>query len=184
MNWIAPRTPHQAARLARHWTRAKVWSSIIAKVAQCSAHSCPALEQAPWFLVMQGFLEAVKQHRQQPRIFFTQGLRCLQNSSFLSFRHREANTLHWSDPLREWKLWRAWFSHRGHGMTPAFVTFLQCWWSTWTGLLHKCPINWQDWRDIELRYLSTSACMHPAWQKLFNALLMFARNRNRQRDSW
>ena len=30
-------------------------------------------------------------------------------------------------------------------------TFLQYWWSTWTGQPHECPINWQDWQDIELR---------------------------------
>ena len=32
------------------------------------------------------------------------------------------------------------------GMLP----FLQYWWSTWTGLLHESPINWQHWKDIEL----------------------------------
>ena len=38
-----------------------------------------------------------------------------------------------------------------HWLTPACVPFLQYWWWMWTGLLHKCPINWQLWRDIELR---------------------------------
>ena len=45
MNWINARTPHQLARLARHWTStgAYTYSSGTAKLVQCSAHSCPEL---------------------------------------------------------------------------------------------------------------------------------------------
>ena len=45
------------------------------------------------------------------------------------------------------------------------------------------PINWQGWQNIELAQVITSACFLSAWQKLCNALLILARNRNRQHDS-
>ena len=39
---------------------------------------------------------------------------CLENSNFFSSQQCEEDTLHWSDPLQEWKLWREWFSRGGH----------------------------------------------------------------------
>ena len=39
MKWIAARTPHQLARLARHWTSTNACCSSTAKVVQCSALS-------------------------------------------------------------------------------------------------------------------------------------------------
>ena len=48
-------------------------------------------------------------------------------------------------------MWREWFSHSGHWLTPAWcVPLLRDWWSIWTALLHVCNINWQDWQDIKL----------------------------------
>ena len=51
VNWIAARMPHQVvARLARHETSTSDTGSCMfsstAKIVQCSAHSCPELEQA------------------------------------------------------------------------------------------------------------------------------------------
>ena len=51
-------------------------------------------------------------------------------------------------------------------------------------------VNWPPaWTPHQLARLfsswtSTSACMLPAWRKLFKALLILSRNRNRQRASW
>ena len=47
--------------------RVLMYSSRMAEFLQCSAHSCPELQQATWFLVATGFLEAVTQQHQQPR---------------------------------------------------------------------------------------------------------------------
>ena len=50
-------------------------------------------------------------------------------------QHCEGDILHWPDPLRTLKLWREWFSHSGHLLTPEcvpFLQYLQCWWSLWT----------------------------------------------------
>ena len=55
MSSIAAWMSYQLATLARHWTRANVFSSSMAKV-QCSA---------TWFLVATGFLEALTQQHQQ-----------------------------------------------------------------------------------------------------------------------
>ena len=88
----------------------------------------------------------------------------------------------WS--LARLKLWSEWFSHTGHRLTPACVPFRKYLGLMWTGLLHERPINWQGWQNIELAQVITSACFLSAWQKLCNALLILARNRNKQRDSW
>ena len=61
VNWIAARMPHQLARLARHWIRANVCSSSIAKVVQCSAQSRSEPDEATWSLVVTGFVEAITQ---------------------------------------------------------------------------------------------------------------------------
>ena len=122
----------------------------MARFVQCSAHSCPGLERATWFLVATGFLEAVTQQHQQPRILLTQGLRRLPKFSSLRF---QTDTLYWSERWRGWRLGREWFSHSGHWLTPVCLPFLQYWWSIWTGLLHEGHINWQDWQDIELAQL-------------------------------
>ena len=142
--------------LARHWTRANVFSSSMANV-QCSA---------TWFLVATGFQEAVTLQHQRLKLFPTQGLRCLPSSSFFSFQHCEGDTLHWSTPLRKWKLWREWFAHKCHWLTPACEPFLQYWWSIWAPLLHGCPINQQHWQDIERGQMWMFFL--PAWQE-FNA---------------
>ena len=95
-------------------------------------------------------LETVTRQHQQLSHFPTQGLRCLPSSSLLGFQHCRGETLHWSDLWRGRKVWRRWFSHSGHWLTPARVPFLQHWWSIRIGLLHEHPINGQDSPDIEL----------------------------------
>ena len=70
-------------------------------IATRMAHSFSELEQAPRSLSHSSI--------SNQRIFPTQGLRCLPSSSFFSFQHCEGHTLHWSDPLRKWQLWREWF---------------------------------------------------------------------------
>ena len=61
---------------------------------------------------------------EQKTLFPTQGLRCLENSSFLSFQHCQGDTIHWPDPLRIWKLWREWFCHNGQLLAHACVPFI------------------------------------------------------------
>ena len=75
----------------------------MAKVVQGSAHSCSEPEQATCFLINTGFLEAVTQQHQQPRLLPKKAL-----------------------------------------------PFLRYCWSIWTGMLHDCHINLQDWQDVEL----------------------------------
>ena len=62
-------TPHQLARLAKHWTSTSdhkcLFSFSMAKVVQCSAYSCSESEQATWFLINTEFLEALTQQHQQ-----------------------------------------------------------------------------------------------------------------------
>ena len=94
MNWIAARMSNELARLVRH-CRANVCCSSMAKVVQCCAHSRS-----------------------------NQNLRCLPNSSFLSFQHWEGHTIHWFDPVRKWKLGRKWFSQSSDCLTRACVCFL------------------------------------------------------------
>ena len=48
------------------------------------------------------------------------------------------------------------------------VLSVRYWWLLWTGLLHECPFNWQDWQDIEREQMFVL----PAWQKLFDARLI------------
>ena len=92
INWIAAQIPHQLATPARHWTMANL-CSFMAKVVWCSTLSDSELEQSTRLLVAVSNSSIRNQ-----RIFPTQGLRCLENSSFLSFQHCEGHTLHWSDP--------------------------------------------------------------------------------------
>ena len=61
---------------------------------------------------------------EQKTLFPTQGLRCLENSSFLSFQHCQGDTIHWPDPLRIWKLWREWLCHNSQLLTHACVPFI------------------------------------------------------------
>ena len=388
MNWIAAWTPHQLARLAKHWTSTSdhkcLCSFSMAKVVQCSAYSCSESEQATWFLINTGFLEALTQQHQQLsssqhkvsglpnssflkiakdtlfidltlskmatlermvlsqwwlldtcmcdlclvlaiRVidiwtgllnhcpfnwqdrkdielwFFQHGKICSVLGSFLlgtgtgnvipgnewipASRQKTASATKESSwrkvcgvcqtyqlltlrrthcaliwpfartetlerlVLSQWWLldtcmcdlclvlairvidiwtgllnhcpinWRSSSQHKVWGvcLSPAFSAFdiarqtlfidlalgnnenweengslrvvtacacLQYWCSIWTGLLHERPINWQGWQNIELAQVITSACFLSAWQKLCNALLILARNRNKQRDSW
>ena len=96
MNWIAARTPRQLARLARNWTSTSDTSAYILPAWQnlFNAHSCPELEQATWFLVATGFLEAVtQQHHQQRNLLHTrfQGPGKLQLFQ-LSLRRRHSSS--------------------------------------------------------------------------------------------
>ena len=116
------------------------------------------------------------------KLFPTKGPRCLPNSSFFSSPHCEADTLHWSDPLRTWKLWKKWFSHSGHCLTPVCVPSLRYWWWIWTGLLHERPIKWQDWQDIELAQVLTFFQHGRAINVRCSAHSCL--NRNRQPDYW
>ena len=119
MNWIAAWTPHQLARLARHWASTSEVPIFFrhGKFVQCIAHSCWELEQATRILIKTGFLEAITQQHQQLRLFPTQGLTCLPNSSFLSFQHSDGDTLHWCDLWPWWKV-RTWHLHE----CPFFTT--------------------------------------------------------------
>ena len=150
MSWIAAWTPHQLARLARHWTSTSAYFFQHGKICSMLCSFLLEPEQTTWLLLNTRFLQAVTRPHQQLRLFPTQGLRCLPNSSCLSVQHCEGDTLHWSDPLRKWKLWREWFSHKIHWLTPACVPCLRYWWLIWTGLLHERPSNRQDWQDIKL----------------------------------
>ena len=150
--------------------RANVCSFSMAKVVWCSAHSCSDLQQATWFLVATGVLEALKEQH------WTQGLRCLPNSSFPSLQYCEGDTLHRSDPWQNKSTWD-WceldccMNATSIGKTgkdtlcidltlcengnfgenvSTCVPFQQYWWSIWTGQLHECRVNWHDRQDIEL----------------------------------
>ena len=154
--------------------------SSMAKFVTSSAHSCSELEEAARFQVATGFLEALSQLHQQLRLIPTQGLRFLPDFK-LSTLWRRHSSLIWSfGKIKAQSCERDWFSHSGHWLTPACLPFLQHWWLIWTALLHERPINWQDWKDIELGQVFAL----PAWQDLFNPSHILARNWNRQRDSW
>ena len=118
-----------------------------------------------------------------PRIFLTQGLRRLPKSSFLSFQHCEADTLRWSELWRGWKLWRGW----SRMVLSQWSQSDTCMCSLSSVLV--IDMNWiVAWTPHQLARLarhwtSTGACILPARLKLFNALLILARNRNRQHDS-
>ena len=73
--------------------------------------------------------------------------------------------------LRKWKLWREWFSHNCHCLTPACVLSVPHWWLMWTRLLHQCVINWQDWQNIKLGLVLVLLTS----QNLSNVLLILAR---------
>ena len=77
--------------------------------------------------------------------------------------------------LCKWRLWREWFSHSGHCLTPACVCVCVCvlsvrYWLIFTGWLHERLINWQVWQDIELGQVFVFA----PWQNLFNSLFILA----------
>ena len=84
----------------------------------------------------------------------------------LSTLRRRHSSLIW--PFAKWKLWREWLSHSGHCLTLACVLSVRDWWLLWTGLLHECPFNGQDWQDFERGQIFVL----PAWQKLFDARLI------------
>ena len=134
MNWIAAWTPHQLARLARLTSEVPIFFRH-GKLVQCVAHSCWELEQATRILIKTGFLEAITQQHQQLRLFPTQGLTCLPDSSFLRFQHSDGDTLRWSDLWPWWKL-RTWHLHE----CPFFTT----------RLLHERAIYLQELQDIDL----------------------------------
>ena len=125
------------ATLARRWTTANV-CSFMAKVVWCSSLSGSELEQATWFLLA-GSNSTIR----NKTLFPTQGLRCLADFSFLGFQLWEGDTLHWSDPVRKWKLWREWFSHGDHLSRWSLLDRCMCArcskrWLIGTGLLHQC----------------------------------------------
>ena len=173
VDWIAARMPIQWARLARLWTRANFCSSSMAKVVWCSAHSCPELEQEKWFLVMTGFLQAVRRRHQQPKNLLD--TRSEVSAKLKLSQNCERDTLHWSDPLREWKLWREWLSHSGHCLTTCMCALCSGLVITVGWIAARMPIQWA--RLARLFVL-------PACQDLFNPLLILARNWKSQRDSW
>ena len=102
MNWIAARTPHQLARPARHWTSTSDTSAYILPAWHQLFNALLTLARTETGNVIpgsSGFPGSCHKQHQQRRLFPKQGLRCLPNSSFLSFRHCEGDTLHWSDFL-------------------------------------------------------------------------------------
>ena len=150
------------------WSLTKIWNSgqchtSVVKSWQCSmlCHSCRKPEPQPKWVVTQ--------QRQHPKVFPTQGLRCQTNSIFLGFQQWEGDTLLSRMETRKGMVLSQWSL-----ATPACVLSVRCWWSIWTGLLHQLHSNWRDWQDIELAQVRIHIL--PAWQNLFNALLILARS--------
>ena len=166
VNWIVEKMSHQMASLPRHWTRASACSSKIQKFVQCSAHSCSNWNRQRDSRQRQDSWKPEHSSISNQRLFLTQGLRCLENSSFFSFQHCQVETLHWSDPLRKWKLWREFFSHNCDCLTPACVLSVPHWWLMWTRLLQFARLA-RHWTRAHVRF--------PAWQNLLKALLILAR---------
>ena len=100
------------------------WQSLF-NAFQCSALSGSELEQATWFLVATGFLQIFTQKHQKQNTLPKTRFKVSGKLRLFNSQHCEGDTLHWPDPLRTWKLWREWFSHSGHLLTPACVPFLQ-----------------------------------------------------------
>ena len=98
MNWIAARTPHQLARLARHWTSTSAYIlpawQILFNARSCSNQNRPS---DSW-QIQDSWKPSHKSISNQG-IFFTQRLRCLENSSFFSPLHCGGDTLDQSDLL-------------------------------------------------------------------------------------
>ena len=101
-----------------------------------------------WWLVAIGFLEschtAASATKALPntRSEVSAKLKLAQPSTL----RRRHSSLIW--PFAKWKLWREWLSHGGHCWTLACVLSVRYWWLLWTGLLHECPFNGQDWQDF------------------------------------
>ena len=96
VNWIVEKMSHQMASLPRHWTRASACSSKIQKFVQCSAHSCSNWNRQRDSWQRQDSWKPEHSSISNQRLFLTQGLRYLENSSFFSFQHCQGDTLHWS----------------------------------------------------------------------------------------
>ena len=106
-------------------------------------------------------------------LFPTQGLRCLENSGFLSFQHCQGGTIHWPDPLRIWKLWREWFVSQ---------------WSLADTCMRVFLLNWIGGRmshqlaRLARHWTKASACSF-SMAKFFKCSTHSCSNRNRQCDS-
>ena len=183
-NWIAAWLPHQLARLARHGTSTSACSSSMAKVVQRSALFSSEVEQdeqATWFLVATGFLEAVARHNQQNNLPNTRfEVSAKLKLARLSTLQRRNSSLIWSLARKE-SVKTMILSQRPLADTRT---------CTLSSVLLVIDTNWiAAWTPHQLARLSThwtstSAYMLPACQNLFNALLILARKWNRQTDSW
>ena len=136
--------------------------------------------QATWILINTvmintRFLEDATQRHQQLKLFPKHGLRCLPNSSCVSFQHCEGDTPHWSDlltrmeivkrmVLSQWSLADACMC----ALSSVLVIDMS-WIATWTpDQLARLTKHWTSTSN-------TSAYILPAWQNLFNAVLILAR---------
>ena len=179
-NWIAAWLSHQLARLARHGTSTSDCSSSMAKVVQRSALFCSEVEQATWFLVATGFLEAVARHDQQNNLPNTRfEVSAKLKLARLSTLQRRNSSLIWSLARKE--------SVKTMILSQRPADTRTC---TLSSVLLVIDTNWiAAWTPHQLARLSThwtstSVYMLPACQNLFNALLILARKWNRQTDSW
>ena len=109
MNWIAAWTPHQLARLARHWTSTgayilpapqKLFNALLISALNWNR------QHDSWIWQDSRNRNRSNSSSSNKTIFPTQGPRCLPSSSFFSSPHCEGDTLHWSDLLR-----RSWYLH-------------------------------------------------------------------------
>ena len=180
MNWINAWTPHQLARLERHWTSTSA-CILPARQKLLYALLIPSLN---WNMQCDSWFRQDSRKRshsssRNKTIFPTQGPKCLPQASFLSFQHcEEDNLLARMETgkrmvLSQWSL--------ADTCMPALSSVL---------VIDMYSIN--AWTPHQLARLErhwtstseTSAYSLPAWHQLFTALLILALKWNRQRDSW
>ena len=168
MNCIAARTPHQLARLERHWTRASV-----------NRQHESWRRRDSW--------KPSEDRISNQRIFLTQGLRMSEVSAKLRLcqlatLRRTHSSLIWPFAkmatlermvLSQWSLLDTCMCDLCLVLAITVIDI-------WTGLLNQCPINWHVWKDIELGQMFILSAL----QNLFNPWHILARNWNRQRNSW
>ena len=145
----------------------------MAPIVQSSARSCSELEQATWFLLPTDFLESVTGQHQQPKnLLLTKGE--------VSEKTRALSALHCSDPSRMDRIVLSQWSLLDTRERPlSLVMVLDMNWIA-TRMPHQLARLARHWTSTS----DTGAYILPARQNLFNALLILARNWNRQHDSW
>ena len=137
-------TPHRLARLARHWTRASVRASSMAKDSKSCSMLCSVLLRTgtgnvipgnDWTGSRQKTASATKESSWHKVWGVCQ-------TQALSTFNIAKETFFIDLTLCENK-------NSGENGS-ACLPFLQYWWLIWTGLLHERHIKWQERQDIEL----------------------------------